>query len=53
MKDENKEIKEIKESEKLERGGQYELDDTVLEQAAGGGVKQWVDDALKRIKNDG
>ena len=48
--------KKSKKSKKVKNwsgGGQYELDDTVLEQAAGGGVKQGVDDALKRIKNDG
>ena len=34
MKDENREIKV---SEEMERGGQCELDDNALEQAAGGG----------------
>lgn len=49
---ENKENKEYEESEKPERG-QCELDDNVLEQAAGGGFQQWVKDAWDRIENNG
>lgn len=49
---ENKENKEYEESEKLERG-QCELDDNALEEAAGGGLQQWVKDAWDRIGNDG
>ncbi len=56
MKDENKEIKEIKESEKPERGGQCELDDNALEQAAGGALKpkdsyEFLEKANERIMN--
>ncbi len=52
MKDENKEIIEIKESEKLERGQQCELDDNALEQAAGGGKSEkWLKEAREWIEN--
>ena len=51
MKDENKEIKEIRVSDKPERG-QYELDDNALEQAAGGGKSaEWLKQADEWIRN--
>ena len=57
MKDENKEIKV---SEELERGGQCELDDNAIEQAAGGiepehhgdpkTSRAWADEAWEWVK---
>ena len=55
----NDESKEIKVSEEMKRGGQCELDDDAIEQAAGGipenpwdakTSRAWADDALERIK---
>lgn len=49
MKDETKEIKV---SEKMERGGQSELDDNALEQAAGGKSSlELGEEAWKKVKN--
>ncbi len=46
--------KKSKKSKKVKNrsgGGQYELDDNALEEAAGGGFQKWVDDAWNKINN--
>lgn len=48
MKDENKEINV---SEEMERGGQCELDDDAIEQAAGGKKsREWAADSFEWVK---